>query len=442
MDKIIIKDLGDGLILRRSNQGDTDALAAFNGKIHPDNEAERMPIEDWTRDLMEGENPGFNPDGFTIVEDKASGQIVSAMCLINQTWTYEGIPFGVGRPELVGTLPQYRRRGLVREQFKVIHEWSEQQGDLAQAITGIPYYYRQFGYEMAVYLDAGRFCSLPAPVEEEVFELRKATEADVPFMALCYENGHQRGVLNCLWNEAQWKHELKKRPKNINRRDLFIIQRKTGEQMGYIAAAPTLWGSDVVVITSFELKPKVSWWEVTPFIARALGKLGETFAASENSEHGASGGKTVQSIGFVLGEEHPAYQIYGYRMRKKASYNWYLRVPDMIKFLTRISPVLEKRLADSICINYTGELITHFYRSGIRWTFEQGKITNLEPWQGEWHAAGACFPDLTFLQLVFGYRNLADLEDMFADCWAHNEKAMPLINSLFQKKASYLWPIS
>jgi hypothetical protein len=36
------------------------------------------------------------------------------MNLISQIWAYEGIPFGVGRPELVGTLPEYRNRGLVR----------------------------------------------------------------------------------------------------------------------------------------------------------------------------------------------------------------------------------------------------------------------------------------------------------------------------------------
>ncbi len=78
------------------------------------------------------------------------------MNLIPQTWTYAGIPFKVGRPELVGTLPEYRNRGLVRRQFDIIHQWSAEQGEKVQVITGIPYYYRLFGYEMAMNLGGGR----------------------------------------------------------------------------------------------------------------------------------------------------------------------------------------------------------------------------------------------------------------------------------------------
>ena len=110
----------------------------------------------WTRDLLSGAHPTFGVDDFTIVEDRNSGEIVSSMSLISQTWAYEGIPFGVGRPELVGTDPSYRARGLVRAQFEVAHEWSRQRGEHMQVITGIPYFYRQFGYEMGLELGGGR----------------------------------------------------------------------------------------------------------------------------------------------------------------------------------------------------------------------------------------------------------------------------------------------
>ncbi len=72
--------------------------------------------------------------------------IVSATNLLAQVWDYEGIAFGVGRPEIVATEPDYRNRGLVRAIFELIHARSAAQGQLAQAITASPYYYRQFGY--------------------------------------------------------------------------------------------------------------------------------------------------------------------------------------------------------------------------------------------------------------------------------------------------------
>src|SRR5712691_11396345 len=118
----------------------------------------------------------------------ATGAIVSSMNLISQTWVYDGIPFGVGRPELVGTSLEYRYRGLVRAQFEVIHQWSTERGERLQAITGIPWYYRQFGYEMALNLGGGRVGYRPhipelKDGEPEPYRVRPATAADLPCMA-------------------------------------------------------------------------------------------------------------------------------------------------------------------------------------------------------------------------------------------------------------------
>ena len=152
------RDLGHGLILRRSTPADADPLADFNKMIFrepPATEPDEF-VAAWTRELLNGGHPTFNTGDFTIVAEAASGRIVSSLCLISQTWTYDGIPFGVGRPELVGTEPEYRKRGLVRAQFEVMHALSAARGELVQAITGIPFYYRQFGYEMALDLGGGR----------------------------------------------------------------------------------------------------------------------------------------------------------------------------------------------------------------------------------------------------------------------------------------------
>jgi hypothetical protein len=156
-EKTILHDLGNGLIMRRSTPADADALAAFNGRIHGENEQDSQRVAAWAHDLLARPHPTMNADDFTVVEESATRRIVSSMNLIPQTWTYEGIEFGVGRPELVGTDPEFRNRGLVRAQFEEVHKWSAERGHLAQAITGIPYYYRLFGYEMTLDLAGRRF---------------------------------------------------------------------------------------------------------------------------------------------------------------------------------------------------------------------------------------------------------------------------------------------
>src|SRR5215210_5833985 len=155
------RDLGGGLVLRRARREDAEAVAQFNARIHFssgdfDQREPHRGIAAGTRDLMSGDHPTCDASDFTVVEDPGTGFIVSSSCLIPQRFSYEGLEFDAGLPELVGTHPDYRRRGLIRDQFEVLHRWSEERGYLMQAIGGIPYYYRQFGYEMAVSMGAGR----------------------------------------------------------------------------------------------------------------------------------------------------------------------------------------------------------------------------------------------------------------------------------------------
>src|SRR5919107_829081 len=158
----MLEDLGDGLLLRRARREDAEAVAAFNARVHFSSGGpfeQREPhrgVAAGTRDLMSGDHPTCDASDFTVVEETRTGSIVSSACLIGQRFSYEGVEFDAGLPELVGTHPDYRRRGLVREQFEVLLRWSKERGHLMQAIAGIPYYYRRFGYEMAVYMDEGR----------------------------------------------------------------------------------------------------------------------------------------------------------------------------------------------------------------------------------------------------------------------------------------------
>jgi GNAT superfamily N-acetyltransferase len=444
MHQNVIRDLGDGLILRRSTPEDTERLVAFNGYLHREIGAEEPEeyVAAWTRDLMSGQHPTFDPGDFTIVEDTRSGSIVSTLCLIPQTWSYDGIHFGVGRPELVGTHPDYRGRGLIRTQFDVIHRWSEERRLQVQAITGIPYFYRQFGYEMALTLGGSRLgykSQVPKlkDGEEEPFRLRPAVEADLSFIAQVYEHGIQRYPVACVWDEALWRYELLgKSDENVNRRELRLIETPEGEPVGFIAQARALW-ENRMGLAVYELKPGVSWLAVTPAVVRYLWATGEEEAAQDPEQE-------MERFAFWLGAEHPAYQVFRKRLPDQFHpYAWYLRVPDLLGFLRHLAAALDRRLAGSPLAGHSGTVKISFYRNGLQLGFEAGRLATVEPWQpapGEDGDAG--FPDLTFLQLLFGYRSLDELDHAFADCWASPDRARPLLEVLFPKRPSDVWPVS
>ncbi len=360
----LLEDLGDGLVLRRATRADTEALVAFDADIHrePGDEGPNPFIAAWVRDLMSGTHPTFEVGDFTIVEDTRTGAIVSSLNLISQTWSYGGVLFGVGRIELVGTRPELRRRGLVRRQMAVVHRWSAERGEFVQGITGIPHYYRRFGYEMALDLGAGwtgyrpHIPDLPAE-SDEAFRVRPATAGDIPFITALDEQARSRSLVSAVRDASLWHYELEGRSEERYRFALRIIERPDGGLAGYLVHPGELWGKRLFV-EAYELAAGVSWLTATPSVLRYLRTTGESYAAQPGS-------RPFEGFTFYLGTEHPVYRAIPDRLPHTIPpYAWYLRVPDLPGFLRHLAPVLEGRLATSVATGHSGELLLNFYR---RW---------------------------------------------------------------------------
>lgn len=438
-----IRDLGGGLVLRRGTAADIDALVAFYADVfrHRDEATPNAFFGEFVRDLARTEQPPYGPHNFAIVEETASGAIVSSLNLVSQTWTYEGIPFGVGRVEPVGTLPQYRRRGLVRVQFDLAHCWSAERGELAQAITGIPYFYRQFGYEYTIEMNGMRQISrglVPKLKEGEAepYRLRPATEQDLPFIKELTDAAAGRYLITAGRDEAQWRHELRGRHwMSQNYRDLRLIETGDGDRLGYLAHGSRLWGTSFGAY-ALELRPGLSWAPVVAPVLRYLLAAGESLIGKDGQS------SELLTLAFYLGDAHPAYRVLPHgAMPSDRHYPYLIRVPDLAAFLRHVGPALERRLAESPLVGHSGELKIGSYRSGVRLAFEQGRLATAEAWQPTLEDPGqAAFPDLTFLKLLFGYRDLDEIRYIYPDAWA-DDAARPLLAVLFPKRPSWVWPV-
>jgi GNAT superfamily N-acetyltransferase len=440
----VLRDLSDGLVMRRAAAQDAEALVEFNGRIHREGESKEPEehVAGWTRDLMRGDHPTFEVGDFTIVEDTRLGKIVSSMNLIPQTWSYEGVTFEVGRPELVGTDPEYRRRGLVRAQFEVIHQWSEERGHHVQAITGIPNYYRQFGYEMGLDLGGGRvgyLVHIPKLKndQEEPYRVRPATEDDIPSLMEFQAESSKRQVVSCVRDERLWRYELTgKSEKNVNRVEIRVVESVEGQAVGYLIHPYRLWGPSLV-LQKFELRAGVSWLAVTPSVLRYIKETGEAYAER-------AGKDPFGAFAMWLGSEHPVYDVIADRLpRQRDPYAWYVRVPDLPAFLQHIGSALERRLADSSLVGHTGELKLNFFREGLKLAFESGRLKDVERYQpGHSDDGDVLFPGLSFLQVLFGYHSFAELEAAFADCYVRSDQGRALVPVLFPKRGSNVWPLA
>ncbi len=444
-DLSITRDLGNGLLLRWSSSEDTEELVYLNSMVFRDS-VDAQPNTNQgnlVRELMSGRHPLMGPRDFAVIEDtrRAEHRIVACTCFWSQAWEYEGIHIGLGRPELVATDPAYRNRGLVRALFEEIHARSEAQGDLVQGITGISYFYRQFGYEYALNLGGRSVTNLsliPQAKEPEPYLLRDAAEADIPFILALYDRRRRESIVSSPIEE-RWLHYHLKMWNVVETDDnwhLQILSDRAGTAIGFLLTPVVRWGRQAEIY-ALEITPETNIQTVLPSILRAV-------AAQGVQLHAKPGAEPLSEVSFTLGVTHPVYAVLGSALitRQHAPYAWYVRVPDVPRFLQHIATVLERRLAESPLGRYNGELHITLYRGGLHLVFKDGRLKLVEPWRSPVYGRNedAGFPPLVFLQLLFGYRSLDDLRFAFPDVWVKDEVEL-LLKTLFPMKPSWVLPI-
>lgn len=444
-------DLGHGLIIRWSTAADIEKLGLLLSTVHRDSADEPLNIvsQDLPRTLMSGNFPFMDTGDFAVVEDTSRPErpIVACTCLWRHPWRYADLPLTVGRPEYVATDPAYRNRGLVRRLFDLVHARSAAEGHLLQAITGITYFYRQFGYEYVLDLEGSRtvyFAQIPAKTgdEPEPYQLRPATLADMPMLQEFYNQQRDHSL---IWHEpsaAYWRWiinywldpavQSQAAIRSVKGRHLMIVDNQQ-RTVGSTWVRTRRWGRALAVVPNLSNLSDLDRPALVASLLRLLRDWGQQTPGSDADTPPCS------ELRIDLGLDHPLYSLIGDKiaLAVERPYAWYVRVPDLPAFLRHIAPVLEQRLAQSVLAGYTGELKFDLHRDGLHFRFTQGKLTAVEPWRqpayGDEAHAGA--PPLVFLQLLLSYRSLAELMAFYPDVWAYDKNKL-LVNTLFPKLRS------
>ena len=442
------RELGGGLLQRWSTPEDTENIAQLCGLVFRDKEDEPLNMNAIAavRLHMSGNFPIMvGPGDYAVIEDttREGNPLVACTCLWRMEWEYEGMAFGVGLPEFVATHPDYRNRGLIRKLFEMVHARSEAEGHLVQAITGILYFYRQFGYEYALELEGRRVTYLtliPKGQETtpEPYSLRVATPEDIPELIELYNRQRSESMVWNILSERFWRYQIKEEiDPSVSGKQICVrmIVDNTGKIQGYLMLATRRWDNSLRVF-ALNIAAGISWQEVVPSLLRALQTYGMQIPTVRSDV------PPLHEISFFLGSEHPVYEALGETLAPyyEPPYAWYVRVPNVLAFMRHIAPILEKRLANSAAAFYTGEFTLDFFRGGMHMVFDKGKISLIEPWHAPVYknTADASCPALVFLQLLFGYRSLNELRYAFPEVRVENSKAELLLNALFPKKYSWV----
>jgi predicted N-acetyltransferase YhbS len=386
------------------------AIASVNGET-----------ESLMADRVLRHRPEARYDDFFLVEDPRTGQVVSTTGLLPWRCRYGDVVLDVAMLEMVGTDPAYRHRGLIRAQIERFHHRVSAHGYDLSIIQGIPYYYRQYGYAYA--LDHWAYDSLPAwripdrpDGSSSRYRLRPATVDDAAVLTRLYQDATAGLQLYSLRDAAYWRYLLEWAGLAVR----VVEDSDEGRVAGYIYSLEGEEGRRITVPES-----QVASYEAGMAVLRQLKaeRAGEI-------RLGGPGSAPLARIGRSLGSTaRPGYQ-------------WLLRITDVARYLRKIGPVLERRVAASDCAGLTADLCINLYRQAYVLHFQAGKLIQVERAGFVDASMGAGGGDLNippdaFVRLVLGYRELDELRDAWPDIRVVDE-SRHVLDVLFPRVDSWV----
>jgi predicted N-acetyltransferase YhbS len=411
------QDLMDGLVLRTAaSERDVERAAELISTIHgPETAA-------MTRGLFL-HHPSTHREDLIFVEDERSGQVVSSLCLIPWTWRYEDVTIPSGEMGIVGTLEDYRRRGLIRAQVALFERRLTERGCLTSHIQGIPHYYRQFGYEYAMPLEGGlriEFRHVPAPPDSP-FTFRRATPDDILTLMQLYDEAAGDLAIRTVREESIWRYLLTYAVDTETAIEFWLVLNGDGQVVGYVGIPKHHFGEELVACEVSRLG-----FDTALATLDHLKRLGQ-----ERNKPGIRLNLPASSTLMRVARS--------FEDREPGTYAWQIHIPDFAALLRALAPVLERRIAASPFAGLTREVRISRYHETTALLFRGGKlaeVTNLGFTSGE----EIRFPMLTFTPLVLGYRTVKELDESYPDVSVAPASRL-LVNTLFPKVDSFIYTI-
>lgn len=415
--------LASGLIMRTlQSEADQAAFVAFNARFN-------NITEGATCQCLVRHHPQMDNDHFFIVEDERHNQVVACLCLIPWELHFEGISLKAAMMEMVLSHPDYRRLGLVK---KLIRKFQEEVGihgfDLT-LITGIPNYYRQFGYSYA--LDLGESVNLSVEMIPEAagnasffsgISFRAASIPDIPFLHELHVHSMNSLQLFFGRDEAYWRYLLQGARFDIR----MLDDAMTGKTLGY-AILKQEGGVLSVMESGIRSDVENKTWDkdVAGTLLRCLAKEGRR-------------GIRIYA--------HPHDKVWQVAMEWGAAVlnnnQWLLKVEDQVALLSKLVPAFERRIGKSSMPGLTTEVVVNQFRQAIGISIVCGKIMGIRSLGFVDSSMGAdggdlCIPPDAFLRLLFGYRSLEQLWDAWPDTVVR-ESSREMLGILFPKMDAHL----
>lgn len=408
---------GHGLVLREvAGPDDVERVAAFDAQIH--GAGSEPTWRAWMR-----VHPSAGSAHWLFIEDQAPGQVVASLCLLPWRLSFAGVALPAAELGVVGTLEAYRGRGLQRVLASRFDELLRAEGYLLSHIQGIPYFYRQFGYEYAAPLEAWwrlELHMLQAALPATGFTCRPATPGDAPVLSALHDEAARALDVSAVRDAATWGYLLGPARSTETAAETRLVVDAAGTPAGYFRVAQHGFGDGLIVSEASRLGADAA--------LAALATIHDL--ARERSKPFVRLNLPASASLVTIARGLGAYD--------GSTYAWQVRLPDPPALLRALAPVFEPRVATSLYAGLTRDVVIDLYRQAITLRFEGGRLSAVTE-VASGGAADLRLPPTLLAPLLLGHRTLAEIGHMYLDAIAAGP-ARPLLEVLFPKLDVWLYP--
>ena len=383
------RDLGGNLIMRNASTEDIPALLEHFKIVHGEG------VVDQLRVMLEC-YPRFTWEDSFIIKNSSSGEVVSCVILVENAWVLDGIQVPSVEMEAVGTLDAYRNKGHIRLLNEKFEERASQHNPLIQTVAGIPYFYRNFGYEYAANLGGGYNVN--------------------PNLIPRLPDGEEESVTFKLVTSGNFKEFLRYREIHLPRKTW--IRKIRPEDESYLIYETTSPKQEAFYF--YLVKEKTKTVGVF-FLARWENRLDIIelyldhhryvdavlrFALAKANEWNDIPVRVVSPNQKQIKE----YVSARTQVKDIAKYAWCIKIPSVQRFIETISPLFSTRMSDTEFQGFTGELTLMTYKDGLSLTFENGAFKGVaEKEERNPRDYDLRIPMDSLTRLLMGYETLDEL---------------------------------
>jgi predicted N-acetyltransferase YhbS len=402
-------------LIRRGRKADGEALRIlFNTVFDP----EPVGI---LAEVMFKHLPRLTPEHWFIAENAANQEIVSGFVMIPWEVECKGLPLKTAEMGIVGTLPTHQGQGIQRRMNAAFDaELAEEEYDLA-IIQGIPGFYHQFGYHYAIPLENHLNLELHRIDEAgaDGWLLRQAGLEDIPFLAQQDALYRRSYFLSTGRDEATWRYLLTHGLETEYASEYWIGENSNGDDRFYARLPFNGFGEGQIVS---EVSENISFAGMQALL---------TLSKSRAKERGKP------YIRFNLhNDSRPGRLAIAAGGQPGRPYAWQVKLPNPLRLLEKLTPVLEGRLGDSPLSGYTGVFQLDTYRSRFDLVWEQGRLTVRS---GSEHCpVNLQVPGDLLASLLLGARTWRELQSFRPDVFSGDGASALLADVLFPAEISWL----